>query len=494
MLYFRHIIVLLVNLYTVRIVLKVLGIEDYGIYNVVGGVIAMFSFVTGSLSAASQRFLAFELGRKDTEKFTLVFSQMILIYFFFALLILIVGETIGLWFVSNKLVIPDDRSGAALWVYQCAVISFFISMIGIPYTASLIAYENMSIFAFSGMIDVVLKLVIVFIIQIVNYDKLILYALLHIVIAIVNVLICYVYVKATYKACSFRMGWDNKLIRTLVSYLGWNMIGSIVNICKKHGVNIVLNLFSGPVVNGARALAYQISSVISAFPQNFTLGVRPQITKCYANGDYKQMYSIAFRGAKFSYFLMLLFSLPVLFEMEFLLSLWLKTVPQYTTVFTQLALITTLVEVISYPLITIAMATGNIRLYEIIIGIVGMGNIPLAYWILKSGGNPDLVFFVGIVIEILLLTARVCMLKYLVKMSISFFLKKVMFPIIFVSFSSLFASFFVRSFLYSVSIRGFILIPAIIIMVCIMTMFLGMDSIERKSIFLFLKKKLKIHA
>jgi O-antigen/teichoic acid export membrane protein len=493
MLYFRQILTMLASLYTARIVLKVLGIEDYGIFNVVGGVIAMFGFVTGSLSAASQRFLAIEIGKNDMERFTLVFSQMILLYIFFGLAILFLAETIGLWLIINKLVIPENRFYAALWVYQCSIISFFITMVGVPYIASLIAYENMSVFAIVGIIDVILKLIIVFLLQLIQYDKLIVYALLHILIATAQVLFCRIYVKFKYKACSFRFARDSKLIKTLASYLGWNMIGGIVGVCKKYGVNIVLNIFTGPSVNGARAIAYQVSSVVSSFSSNFTTSVRPQITKSYARNDYAQMYTLAFRGAKFSYFLMLLFSLPVLLEMQFLLSLWLNIVPEYTTIFTQLTLIAGLVEVISYPLITVAMATGKIRLYEIIIGVVGMGNIPFAYLALKLNGEPNIVFAIGIVIEVLLLTARVCLLKHLARMSMLFFCKKVILPIICVSVSSIFLSLAVKWLSRFIFMHSFIVIPLTAILVCSMTILFGMDTLERTSLFVFLKKRLKTH-
>jgi O-antigen/teichoic acid export membrane protein len=494
MLYFRQILIMLVSLYTVRVVLETLGAEDYGIYNVAGGVVAMFSFVTGSLSAASQRFLAFELGRNDTKKFTLVFSQIIIVYIIFGIIILILAETVGLWFVSNKLVIPDGRFVPALWVYQCAVISFFITMMGVPYTASLIAYENMSMFAMVGIIEVILKLIIVFLLQIIHYDKLITYSLLYIMVTAAETVLYCMYVKINYKACSFRFMWDGKLIRTLTSYLGWNMVGSIVGVCKKHGVNIVLNLFSGPVVNGARAIAYQISAACSSFSYNFTTSVRPQITKSYAANNYDQMYALAFRGAKFSYFLMLLFSLPVSLEVQFLLSIWLKTVPEYTAVFAQLVLIAVLIEVISQPLITVVMAARKIRLYETIIGIVGMGNIPFAYWSLKIYGNPVAAFVIGIIVEILLLISRVCLLKYLVHMPILVFCKKVVFPIALVSISSILASLAGKYILRFISFRSLVVIPVAVLFVCITTLAFGMDSIERKSIFLFLRKKLKIHA
>jgi O-antigen/teichoic acid export membrane protein len=483
---------MLVSLYTVRVVLEVLGIEDYGIYNVVGGVMAMFQFVTGSLSAASQRFLAFELGRNDTKTFTIVFSQMIIVYVIFAITILIIAETLGLWFVSNKLVIPDDRFVAALWVYQCAIISFFLTVIRVPYTASLIAYEDMSMFAIAGIIEVTLKLIIVFLLQIIHYDKLITYSLLDIMVTVTQVMLYYIYVKIKYKACSFRFMWDGKLIRTLTTYLGWNMVGSIVGVCKKHGVNIVLNIFSGPVVNGARAIAYQINAACSSFSHELTTSVRPQITKSYASNNFDQMYTIAFRGAKFSYFLMLLFSLPVLLEVHFLLSFWLKTVPEHTAVFAQLVLIAALIEVISRPLITIAMATGKIRLYETIIGIVGMGNIPFAYWSLKAYGNPIAVFIVGIIIEILLFISRICLLKYLVHMSILFFCKKVILPIVFVTIISGLVSLSGKYLLHSISLRSFIVIPLTVLFVCIMIFALGMDASEKKSISLLLRRRLKI--
>jgi O-antigen/teichoic acid export membrane protein len=478
MLYFRQIIILLVNLYVVRKVLLVIGVEDFGIYNVVGGLVSMFSFLTGSLSSAAQRFFSYELGKEHGGHYSKIFTMMFYIYLIFGLMILIIAETIGLWFIYNKLVIPSDRFIPALLVYQFSIFSFFFSMFVTPFNASVIAHEDMSVFAAISIIEAFLKLGSVLVLSFISYDGLILYGFLSLIVVIANSSLYIIYCIKKYTECRVIRVWDVSIFRELTYYLGWNMIGSFIGVVKNYGINIILNLFFGPIVNAARAVAYQIRNTALSFAQNMTTALRPQITQNYAAKNLERMFSIAFRGSKFSFFLVFLISLPIILTADGLLGLWLGLVPENAAIFTILVLIANMIEVISLPLVTVAMATGNIKKYEIVIGIVGIQNILLSYILLHIGYGAIFVFIINIIIELALLFSRIILLKSLVGLSMTKYSEDVLIPIMLVSGVSLFLSFLVKTIVSNY----LLMFITVLLIVLVSIVVIGLDSVERQSI------------
>ena len=426
MLYFRQILILLVSLYTVRVVLNTLGAEDYGIYNVVAGVVTMFSFLSGAMATASQRYFAFEMGRGNEEGLQKVFSVTMTIYVLLALIIVVLAETVGLWFVNTRLVIPAQRMTAARWIYQFAILSFMVTLLTTPYMASIIAHENMNVYAYVSIVEATLKLGIVFVLRVLPYDKLIVYGILLLIVACVNTGLYRGYCKRRYAECRFRLLWDNVLFNEMVSYSGWNLMGTLSGLLKNQGINILLNMFFGPVVNAARAIAYQINSAVDSFAQNFSVAVRPQIIKSYSVGNYIESFSFVYLGSKGCFLLMLILSVPVLLRTPYLLSLWLKAIPDYTVLFTRLVIINALIDSLSYTLIALMSAQGKLKVYQLVVSSITLMNLPLSFVFLRSGYGPEITMILSICISICALFARLFVLKYLTGLPVLIYLKKVL--------------------------------------------------------------------
>ncbi len=421
---------MVVSLYTSRIVLNTLGVEDFGIYNVVGGFVTMFGFLNSSMASATQRFLSFEIGRKDLVQLRNVFSMSVNIHIIIAVVILLLAETIGLWFVNTQLTIPAHRMLAAQWVYQFSILALVVTIVSVPYNAIIIAHERMNVFAWISIVEVSLKLLIVFMLQWFGFDKLKLYAVLMFSVALLIRVIYGTYCRYKFKESKFRLFWDKPLFNTLLSYAGWNLWGNAASVIMGQGINILLNIFFGPIVNAARAIAYQVRGAVNQLVSNFQMAVNPQIIKSYAAGDLNHMHQLIFRGAKFSFYLLFMMSLPILFETEIILRLWLKNVPEYTVIFTRLVIINILIDSISGPLMTAAQASGKIKLYQSLIGGLLILNLPISYLFLKNGFAPQITIYVGIGISIIALFARLKIIAPLVSLSISEYLKAVILRII----------------------------------------------------------------
>jgi O-antigen/teichoic acid export membrane protein len=422
-----------VSLYTSRIILNTLGVEDFGIYNVVGGFITMFGFLNSAMASATQRFLAFEIGRKDYKQLRNVFSMSVNIHFIIAITILVFAETIGLWFINSQLTIPIERINAANWVFQFSIFALMINMVSVPYNAIIIAHERMNVFAWVSVAEVILKLLIVFMLQWFGFDKLKLYAILMFAVALIIRLIYGLYCKRQFKESKFRFFWDKPLFKTLLSYAGWNLWGNAAAVIMGQGVNILLNIFFGPVVNAARGIAFQIKGAMNQFVTNFQMAMNPQIIKSYAANDLKYMHQLIFQGAKYSFFLLFMLSLPVLLETKFILKIWLKTVPEYTLIFTRLVIINILIDCISGPLMTAAQASGKLKLYQSIVGGLLILNLPVSYLFLKLGFNPEITLYVAIGISIIALIARLKIISPLIKLNIMNYLTIVVFKTFLVS-------------------------------------------------------------
>lgn len=434
MLYARMLFSMLVSLYTSRVVLNTLGVEDFGIYNAVGGFVAMFSLVSSSLSSSVSRFLTFELGRGDMRRLKETFSMSVLIHIALAVIIFILAESVGIWFLNTQMTIPAERLTAANWVFQASILAFMFGISSIPYNALITSHERMSAFAYIGILDVVLRLLIVLFIAYDpwNYDKLIAYALLLVAVRIFLQCIYLWYCRRNFEECRVKLHFNKIYWKEISAFAGWNFIGCSAGLLKDQGVNILLNLFTGPVVNAARGIAIYVNAAVYNFAENFMAAVKPQIIKSYASNDREYMFSLVERGARFSFYIILILALPILLETEFVLTLWLKQYPEHTINFVRLVLILSLCDIISNTLITLQESTGKIRNYQLVVGGMLMMNFPFSYICLKAGFVPEAVFLVAIAVSICCLLLRLLFLRSMVGLSMSGFLKRVCLRVLFV--------------------------------------------------------------
>lgn len=486
MLYIRMFLTMLVTLYTSRIILNTLGIEDFGIYNVVSGVVMMFSFLNSAMMSATQRFFSFELGRKDYEQLRKVFNASVVVHTLIAFIIFILAETIGLWFLNAQMVIPPDRIIAANWVYQCSIFSFMLIVIQVPFNAVIIAHERMSFYAYISLLEVFLKLFIVFMLGWLIGDKLELYAIMFLMATLLIISIYVIYSKKKYQECRYRLCRDKAIYIELVSYAGWNLWGNMASVGYTQGINLLLNIFFGPVVNAARGIAYQVNSAINGFAANMMIAMNPQIIKSYALGDKEYMFKLIFGGAKYSFFLLYILSLPIILELNTVLVWWLKIVPEYTTLFCRLVLVGTMIDCISGPLMTAALASGKIKRYQIIVGGLLLLNVPISYLLLKLGASPQITLYVSIVISVIALFARLGILRTLVNLPMKPFIYNVIRPILLVSVVAAILPYVAECLIEHTLIRFFSVGLISLVSVLFSIYFLGLNIDEKQ----FVKQKM----
>lgn len=407
-LYIRMIFQLLISLYTSRVVLNVLGFSDYGIYNVVGGVVGMFGFLNGSMGTATNRFLTFELGRGyDKNQMQKVFTTSLLIHLFICLFVLILAETVGLWYLNNKLVIPEGREFATNVVYQCSIIASLVAIISVPYNAAIVSREKMGAFAYITTFEVLLYLLVALSLNFIKADGLIIYAILIVLVKLLIQVIYLVYCKKNIDEVNGEILFDKSLFKQMSSFALWIMNGSFAVVCYTQGLNLLLNLFFGPVVNAARGIAVQVQSKIMGFCSNFQMAIKPQITKQYAAGDYKYMHVLVYNASVYSVLLMFFFSFPLMLESSFILEIWLVNVPEYTQEFVILTLCIGIIESLRDPINTCIHATGKIKKFQSIEGTASLLVLPLAYISLHLGYKPTSVFIVHLLVFVLLQILRV---------------------------------------------------------------------------------------
>lgn len=403
-----------ISLFTSRVILNTLGVEDYGIYNVVGGVVAMFGFINGSMSSATQRYITFALGKEDKNRLQKVFSTTLQIHTLIAGIIVLLGETIGLWFLYNIIQIPADRMDAAFWILQCSIMSTVIMIISVPYNADIIAHEKISAFAYISILEVILKLAIVYMLVVFPFDKLILFAFLMLAVQLL-IRFCYsIYCNRHFEETKYMHVCDKDLFKEMTEFAGWSMFGNLSAVLYGQGLNVLLNVFFGPVVNAARAVALQVQNSIQGFVGNFQMAINPQITKTYARGDMSDMHKLMFRSARFSFFLLFFLSLPVLFETNFILTIWLKTVPENTVTFLRIIICTSLIYSLANPLIIANQATGKVKKYQAVCGTILLLILPISYVCLLLGCPAYTVFIVHFIIESVTQVARMIMLRPLI--------------------------------------------------------------------------------
>jgi O-antigen/teichoic acid export membrane protein len=429
-LYFRQILIMLVSLYTVRVALNTLGAEDYGIYNVVAGVVTMFSFLSNSMATASQRYFSFEIGRGNYEQLRLVFSLSLLVYMLIAVLVLILAETVGLWFVANKLIIPPERKSAALWVYQFSALSFLFTILATPYMAVIIAHEDMNIYAYVSIIESLLKLGIAVLLGIAAWDKLKLYGTMLCIVNFINTAIYRTVCIVKYHECKFVFYWNKSLFKEIAKFTGWNLFGGVSGVLKNQGINILLNIKFGPFVNAARAVAMQVNSAVLCFAQGFSSSMRPQIVKLYASGEIKEMLAFVFTAVKAMSYLLFLVILPLQLELPSILRLWLKDVPEYTVMFVRIILIETMVESISYPINGAWIAAGEIKLYQIITSVVLLLNLPLALVLTSFGVSSSGVLIMSVILSLTAFLLRLMIFSRQFKFPVGLYITGILIPVL----------------------------------------------------------------
>ena len=418
-------LLMFVSLFTSREVLAALGIDDYGIYNVVGGVVAMFSILSGAISASISRFITFELGCNNSFKLKQVFCTSVNIQLILSLIILIVGEPLGLWFLYSQMNIPPERLTAANWVFQCSLLTFIINLISIPYNAAIIAHEKMPAFAYISIFEAIMKLIIVYFLYVTSNDRLVLYAIFLMIVAVIQRLIYSIYCKKQFEECSYHLIWDKETFRSMIGFSSWNYVGSIAGLCRSQGINIVLNIFCGPTVNAARGIANQVNGTVHGFVTNFMAAVNPQITKSYASGNTEYMIKLIFTSSKLSFFLLLVLSMPIMIEADTILGIWLKDVPDHTTLFVQLVLIFAMWEELANPLITAALAYGSIKKYQVTVGLLNLMNLPISYFFLRLGYFPEITMIVAILFAHICIFARVVLLRDMINIPVRVYFTEV---------------------------------------------------------------------
>ncbi len=430
LLYVRMAVMMVISFFTARIMLNALGVMDYGVNNAVGGLVSMFSLISASLSSSVGRFLTFGLGENNPKRLNTIFCMSVNIHLILAVVVVLAIEIGGVWFLNNKMNIPPERLTAAHWVLQCSTVVFALGLFSVPYNSLIVAHEKMSAFAYMTIFDAISRLAVVAGIYYYGGDKLILLALLMLAQSSIRQSVYWIYCRRKFEEASYHYVWDRNLGKEMFGFAGWNFIGCTAVVLKEQGVNILINIFSGPAVNAARGIAMQMNAVIGQFIGSFTIALNPQIIKGYAAGELDKVHELVFWGSRLSYYLFMLLSIPILFEAEQVLYLWLGQVPEHTVLFVRLVLILSLAEVISNTLITAQVATGKIRNYQIVVGGLFLLIFPVSYMLLEMGWFPEVTVIVAIVVSQVCLLARLWFLRTMIKLSAWEFLKKVYFNVL----------------------------------------------------------------
>lgn len=493
MLYVRMLFMMFMGLYTSRIVLQALGEGDYGIYNVVGGVVAMFTIISGALNSAVSRFITFEMGKGEGVRLNKVYSTAVIIQIVLAAVVVAVAEPVGLWFIDNEMTISPERIPAARWVLHFSLLAFVVNLMSVPQMASITAHERMSAYAWIGILDGLLRFGVALLISCSGHDRLVAYAALMAVSVLIVRMAYGIYCRLHFPECRFRPVFDRPLMKEMFSFAGWNFIGVTAGVLRDHGGNILVNVFSGSVaVNAARGVALQLSNAVQSFVTNFMTAVNPQITKSYAAGEKDYMFSLMRKSSRMAYYLLLIIVLPVIFNVDYLLSIWLDDVPAGAASFARLFLILALSESLSGPLMTGMQATGNIRDYQIVVGGLIMLNFPVSYIFLKAGAGPEITVVVSIVISQICLFARLYMLHRQVDFPVSEFLKRVYLNIIIVTLTAVVLPVALMRYMPA-GLAGFLL-SVILCVGCagLAVLFKGCSSAERKEMWNMIRRRVRI--
>ena len=489
-LYFRQIITMIVALFTSRIVLQTLGVTDYGINNVVGGVVAMFGFISGTLMGITQRFISVELGKGgDIYILRKIFSTSMVLHIVAAFVVIILAETVGLWFLNSKLVIPAERMSAANWVYQFTIFGFVLTLLNAPLTALIISHEDMHIYGYMGIFDVIVRLVMVYLLVIINADKLIFYALFGFAVSCLVWFFYFIYCRGKYQEAKFSFVYDKLLAKELGGFGGYTILNNFFVILILQGTNIMLNIFFGPAINTAKGLANSVSSALSSFGSNFRVTLSPQITMTYAANNMDAMWNLVERGTRLFYFLFFIFSIPVLLETEFILKIWLKNVPEYTAIFSKLIIIHALTGLFLSTFVSVVDASGKLKIFYCLSYISFILTLIFSYIICKMGYTPEYVFVVQILIGLIYYPIQFGFAKKIYGFPVMFFIKKALIPIFFVSVISFLPFYFLHKLLSRSVINSLVIIITSILWTGFIIIFIGLTKNERIKIFDFLKRE-----
>lgn len=425
-LYLRMLLIMAISLFTSRIVLDTLGVVDFGLNNVVGGVITMFAFFNTAMVTASQRYITIGLAENNLERLKVIFTTSFQIHIIISFVIIILGETVGLWFVYNKLVIPTDRMYACLWVYHLSIVTIVANILSVPYNSAIIAHEKMGAFASISIVEIFFKLGIVYLLYVSPIDRLILFAILGAIVQITMRNIYIIYCKRHFKEIKLIRVCDRVLIKEMGAFASWNLLGNLaVSLCGQ-GLNILINMFFGPAVNAARGIAVQVDSTIDRFSGSFTMAVNPQLTKLYAENNKTDMTTLLYRSSKLAFFLILALSLPVIMETELILYVWLKQIPEYSVSFVRVLLLIAILNTLVRPSVTLISATGIIKQYQLVVGGILLMVVPISYLVLKMGGTPFSVYVVHLAVNIVIFIIRFYYMKKLVGLSIKEYVRNVL--------------------------------------------------------------------
>ncbi len=491
--YIRMFITMLVGLYTSRVVLQTLGVVDYGLYNVVGGVVAMFVFINNAMVNATTRYITFYLGKNDEGMLNLVFNMASVVHFVLGLIVVLLGETVGLWFLYNKMQIPDGRMFACFCLLQFSVVTTFLNILYVPYNACVIAHEKMSAFAYISIMDVFLKLAIVVSLRWITVDRLIVYGFLLSLVSVADLCIYFVYCKKHFTETKLRWVWDKSLFKEMLSFAGWGLVGNFSYIFYSQGVNILLNMFCGPAVNAARGVAIQVESVVKQFANNVQTAINPQIIKSYAANDRARTFSLVFASSRYCFYLLYLLSLPIMIEAEFVLNLWLgeNSVPEHTVNFIRIILCIALLDAFVNPLFTANLASGKLKLYQICVCSVSYVFMFITYLAIKQTQIPESVFACLLISTFIGVGIRIFVVHRQIQLPVGQYIQKVLLKVAFVVALSVILPIVVHNALDSGWICFFASCAVSVLSVALTIYFCGIDSSER----ILLKEKIlaKLH-
>lgn len=488
--YLRMGVTMLVGLYVSRIVLQQLGVEDYGLYNVIGGIIAMFSFINGSMVNVSTRFITVYLAKNDIKMLNNIFSMSFLIHFSIGVVILLLGETVGLWYLNNKLVIPEGREFAAHWLYQLSIISCIISILYVPYNGLIVAHERMNAFAYISVMDSMLKLLIAIMIAYSPFDKLIFYGTLLAGVSFLDIIIYFVYCRKNFKESILVFYWNKAIFKRMLEFAGWALLGNFSYLFYSQGINLMLNAFCGPAVNAARGVAVQVEGVIRQFAGNVQVAINPQIIKSYTSNELERMYALIFTSSRLCFYLLYIISLPIMIEADFILNLWLGTVPNHTVNFVRLILCISILDALINPMFTANLACGKLKIYHMSLSILMYAFMFVTYFSIRQTLLPESVFVTLLIATILGVVLRIFILEKQIGLSKLTYIHKVLLPIISVAVISCVLPITSHLIIDNNIARFFISSLLSIISVLVTTYYIGMDKTEKQLVISFVKNKI----
>ena len=487
LLYGRMGLMMIISFFTARITLEALGVENYGINNVVGGLVSMFSLISSSLTSSTSRFMTFGLGAGDKQRLNRIFITSSNIHTILAVIVVIAIETVGVWFLNNELVIPPDRLTAAHWVLQCSTITFAVGLLSVPYNAAIVAHERMDIYAYFSIFDAIARLVIVFSIKYYGGDKLILLAIISLIPTLTKQFYYWYYCKKHFKECTYHAIWDKHIFKEMFGFAGWNFFGSTAFMLNTQGVNMLINMFYGVTLNAARGICFQIESIVNQFAGNFSVAINPQITKSYAAKDYDYTYTLIKRGAIYSYCLMLIIVAPIIMEIDSILKIWLINVPDHTANFTRLGLFNNLVMTLGNSLYTAIIASGKIKKYQIIITIAGAWVFPLTYIAFRLGMPAESTYIIYFAVYFILIILRAYLAIEIINLNIWQYIKDVVLKTLHITIIAFIPIFAITYFFEENILRTIIAGPIITIYTAVIAYLIGLDKEEKN----FVNRKIK---